>query len=110
MQGSRYHRYDIDYDIIGYDIDCDIIVHTYDIIHDIICERAYDIIGQCSNRSDAALRRPRYGSGLTATVRRFLVSTALVLLSLSCSALILSASVIDTIWPWPCRQIQMFTS
>jgi hypothetical protein len=24
MQGSRYHRYDIDYDIIGYDIDYDI--------------------------------------------------------------------------------------
>ncbi len=24
VQGSRYHRYDIDFDIIGYDIDCDI--------------------------------------------------------------------------------------
>ncbi len=23
VQGSRYHRYDIDYDIIGYDIDYD---------------------------------------------------------------------------------------
>ncbi len=32
VQGSRYHRYDIDYDIIGYDI----IVHTYDIMHEIM--------------------------------------------------------------------------
>ncbi len=24
VQGSRYHRYDIDYDIIGYDFDYDI--------------------------------------------------------------------------------------
>jgi hypothetical protein len=24
MQGPRYHRYDIDFDIIGYDIDYDI--------------------------------------------------------------------------------------
>jgi hypothetical protein len=24
VEGSRYYRYDIDYDIIGYDIDCDI--------------------------------------------------------------------------------------
>ncbi len=26
VQGSRYHRYDIDYDIIGYDIDYDIMI------------------------------------------------------------------------------------
>ena len=59
----------------------------------------YDIIGQCSIRC---------GSGL----RRFLVSAALVLLSLSRSALILSASAIDTIRgrPRPQRHIQMFPS
>ncbi len=64
VQGSRYHRYDIDYDIIGYDI----IVHTYDTIHEIIYDMTYDIIGQCSIRSTAALRRPRCGSGHAATL------------------------------------------
>ncbi len=55
----------------------------------------YDIIGQCSIHSNAAflVGRPRRGSGLAAT----LPSAALILLSLSLSALILSASAIDTI-------------
>jgi hypothetical protein len=26
LQGSRYHRYDIDYDSIGYDIDYDVMI------------------------------------------------------------------------------------
>ena len=64
LQGSRYHRYDVDYDSIGYDIDYDImtmilVVHTYDIIHDIMYDMTYDIIGQCSIRSAAALSRQR---------------------------------------------------
>ncbi len=52
---------------------------------------AYDIIGQCSIRSCAA------PAAAAATLRRFLVSAALVLLSLSRSALILFALAIDTI-------------
>jgi hypothetical protein len=66
VQGSRYHRYDIDYDIIGYDIK----VHTYDIIHETIYDMTYNIIGQCAIRSTAALRRPRCGSGHAATLPR----------------------------------------
>ncbi len=71
LQGSRYHRYDIDYDVIGHDIDYqyyDIIVHTYDIIHDIIYDLTYDIIGQCSIRSTAALRRPRCSSDASSSL------------------------------------------
>ncbi len=49
VQGFRYHRYYIDYDIIGYDI----IVHTYAIIHEIIYDMTNDIIGQCLIRSTA---------------------------------------------------------
>ncbi len=62
-----------------------------------IYDLTYDIIGQCSIRLTAALRPPRCGSGPAASLRRFLVSAALVLLSLIRSALILSASTIDTI-------------
>ena len=45
-------------------------MHTYDIIHDMIYDMAYDVIGQCSIRSAAALRRPRCGRGLAATLPR----------------------------------------
>ena len=38
----------------------------YDIIYDV----TYDIMGHCSIRSAAALRRPRCGSGLAATLPR----------------------------------------
>ncbi len=62
-------------------------------MYDIIYDLTYDIIGQSSILSTAALRR-RCGSG---SLRCFLVSAALVLLSLSRSALILSALAIDTI-------------
>ncbi len=68
--------------------------HTYDIMYDIYYDMIYDIIGQCSIRSTAASRAP---AAAAASLRRFLVSAALVLLSLSRSALIISASVIDTI-------------
>ncbi len=57
----------------------------YDIIHDIVYDRTYHIIDQCSIRSAAALRRPRGGSGLAATrlCRLVAAPTALNLLSLS---------------------------
>ncbi len=48
--------------------DYDIIVHTYDIIHEFRYERTYDIICQCSIRFAAALCSPRCGSGLAATL------------------------------------------
>ncbi len=44
--------------------------HIYDIIYDNDYDMNYDIIGQCSISSAAALRRPRCGSGLAATLPR----------------------------------------
>jgi hypothetical protein len=59
--------------------------NVYDISNDIDYAMNYDIIGKCSIAQAAA----------AAPLRRFLVSAALILLLLSCSALILFASVID---------------
>ncbi len=76
------------------------------IIHEIIYDLTYDIIGQCSIRCTAA------PAAAAATLRRFLISATLILLSLSRSALILSASAIETIRGRPRlqRHIQLFTS
>ncbi len=40
-------------------------------MHGVIYDRTYDIIGQSSIRSAAAVRRPRCSSGLAATLPRF---------------------------------------
>jgi hypothetical protein len=56
--------------ITGHDIDYDILVHTYDSIHDIIYDLTSDIIGLCSICSAAALCRPSCSSGLAATLPR----------------------------------------
>ncbi len=75
MQGSRYHRFDIDYNIIGYYIDYEIIVHIISMIsNDIDYDMKYDIMGKCSIRSAAG------PAAAAASLRRFLISADLILL------------------------------